>query len=114
MQERGRVKTITALQSGQSKAGKDWSKKELIIETDGQYPKMIAATFFGDKVQMIEKLREGDLVDLDFNVESREWNGKWFHNINGDRVDIVVDQSPQQSNSNWTEPTVPDDDSLPF
>jgi hypothetical protein len=53
------------------------SKQAFILETEGQYPKKIAVDVWEDKVAMAM----GESVELSVNVESREYNGKWFTNI---------------------------------
>lgn len=85
---KGHIKQIFPVESGVSKAGKDWQKQEFIIQTQEQYPKMICFTLFGDKVNYLNKIGEGECVDVSFNVESREYNGRWFHNINAWKISV--------------------------
>ena len=84
---KGKVDQILKPESGTSKAGKAWSKQEFVIETDDQYPKKVCFTLFGDKVNLIEGLTAGQEVEVSFNMESREYNGRWFHNINAWKID---------------------------
>ncbi len=82
----GTVTHHMADQSGTSKAGKVWSKGGFVIETtDTQYPKSVALETFGDKV---ENPAIGSVVTAHINLESREWNGKWFSDIKCWKVDI--------------------------
>lgn len=87
MNVQGTIVSILPDQTGVSKAGKEWSKKEFVIETDDQFPKNIAFTLFGDKIGLLNGKKQGDKVDVHFNLESREFNGKWFHNINAWKID---------------------------
>lgn len=89
MDVKGRVEQILPVQSGTSKAGKEWSKQEFIIETEEQFPKKICFTLFGDKLSLISGISAGDEVEVFFNVESREFNGRWYHNINAWRINPV-------------------------
>jgi hypothetical protein len=92
---KGVVIHILEEESGTSKAGKDWKKKDFVIETtEDQYPKKIAFTVFGDKIQSLFTFTEGQLVDVSFNLESREYNGKWFHNVNAWKI------QPEEVNQN--------------
>lgn len=86
---KGKVQQILQTQSGTSKAGKEWSKQEFVIETDDQYPKNVCFTLFGDKVSLLNGVSAGEEVEVSFNVESREYNGRWFHNINAWKIDKV-------------------------
>ena len=78
----GQIIEILPEQSGVSKAGKEWTKQEFVIETQEQFPRKVCFTLFGDKVSLISGISVGDNVNVAFNLESREFNGKWFHNIN--------------------------------
>jgi hypothetical protein len=78
----GTIIQILKTQNGVSNSGKEWQKREFVIETEGQYPNKICFTLFGDKLKMIEEYSPGDKVEVKFNIESREYNRSWYHNIN--------------------------------
>ena len=86
---KGKVDQILKPESGVSRAGKEWSKQEFVIETDEQYPRKVCFTLFGDKVDLINGMSAGQEVEVSFNIESREYNGRWFHNINAWKIDKV-------------------------
>ena len=77
-------KIILALpeQSGVSKAGNSWKKKEYVLETQETYPKKVHFDLFGDKADKYP-LSVGQTVRLKFDIESREYNGRWFTSIRG-------------------------------
>lgn len=77
MEISGRFLQAFELKSGTSKAGNGWKSQDFLIETDEKYPKKIVFTVFSH-VDMIEGVKAGDIVDVNFEIESREWNGKWF------------------------------------
>lgn len=122
MDVKGRVDQILPVQTGTSKAGNEWSKQEFIIETQEQFPKKICFTLFGDKVSLLNGISVGDEVEVFFNLESREFSGRWYHNINawkmnpvqnqggGDGPDFYPGDIPPPPSSN-DEPPV---DDLPF
>ena len=70
-------------ESGVSKAGKEWKKQGVLIEQDGEYNKEVVVSFFGDKMDCLRNVSEGDTVKISINLSSREYNGKYFHNIDG-------------------------------
>jgi len=118
---KGKIDQVLKPESGTSRAGKDWSKREFIIETDEQFPKKVCFTLFGDKVNLIDGLAAGQEVEVSFNLESREYNGRWFHNINAWKIDKVSEQNnvpePPPAFSMNDIPPEPDEDSasdLPF
>ncbi len=85
----GQLIQILPVQSGTSKAGNEWSKQEFIIETQDQFPKKVCFTLFGDKVSILNGISVGDNINVAFNLESREFNGRWFHNINAWRINAA-------------------------
>ena len=84
---KGRVFQILKAETGVSKGGKEWSKREFVIDTEEQFPRKVCFTLFGDKTSLINNLAVGEMVDVSFNIESREYNGNWFHNINAWKID---------------------------
>ena len=67
---------------GTSKAGNAWSKQEYVLETIENFPKKIFFDFFGDRANQYP-LEVGDTVTLSFDIESREYNGRWYTSIRG-------------------------------
>jgi len=116
---KGKIERILEPESGVSRAGNQWNKQEFVIETEEQFPRKVCFTLFGDKTSLIEPLSVGEEVEVSFNIESREYNGKWFHNINAWKIDKVTadnlpDSPPEYSLSDI--PPEPDEDAgdLPF
>jgi hypothetical protein len=114
---KGVVTEILDPKSGTSKAGKEWSKQDFLLETgDGQYPKTICFTCFGDKTDMLENIEAGMTVDVSFNLESREYGGNYFHNVNAWK--IIIDAAANPAPAPDKIPDVPeptsDDSDLPF
>ena len=93
MNIKGKVKAVLPLESGTSKSGNAWQKQTFVITTEGQYPKDVAFTLFGDdKVKLCPTV--GEEVDVHFDINSREYNGKWFNDVSAYRVDRAT---PQQA-----------------
>ncbi len=84
---KGKIEQILKPESGVSRAGKEWNKQEFVIETEEQYPRKVCFTLFGDKTSLIDGLSAGQEVEVSFNLESREYNGRWFHNINAWKIE---------------------------
>ena len=84
---KGKIQQILNPESGVSRAGKEWKKQEFVIETEEQYPRKVCFTLFGDKVSLIDGLQSGQDVEVSFNIESREYNNRWFHNINAWKIE---------------------------
>ena len=75
---------ILPIQIGTGKNG-EWKKQDLVFETQDQFPKKICISFWGDKLQNISLL-ESAKYTIDFDIESREYNGKWFTDVKGWKI----------------------------
>ncbi len=76
MEVKGKVSQLLPLTTGMGKKG-PWKKQEFILETQGQYPKKICFSIWGEKVDQFN-LAVGDLVNVSVDLESREYNGRWY------------------------------------
>jgi hypothetical protein len=70
-------------ETGVSKAGKTWEKQSILVEQNAEYNKEVAISFFGDKIKSLRDIEVGSDVNVSINLSSREYNGKYFHNIDG-------------------------------
>ena len=71
-------------ETGVSKTGKSWEKQSILVEQAGtDYNKEVVISFFGDKIKSIRDVEVGSDVNVSINLSSREYNGKYFHNIDG-------------------------------
>lgn len=87
----GVIHSLLAPTQGVSTRGSAWKKQDVIIETlEGEYSRKICVTFFGDKADECSKLVKGEKVKVSINIESREFNGKWYTNINAWKIDRAV------------------------
>jgi hypothetical protein len=76
MEITGRILKLLSLQSGEGKNG-TWKKQEFILETSAQIPRKICFSLWGDKIDQF-KLAEGDEAEVSFDLESREFNNRWY------------------------------------
>jgi len=83
MEVTGKVLRKLDLETGISKAGKEWKKQSIVIDTGNDFNNEVCISAFGDKVGQMNKLEVGMDVSILCNVYSREYNGRYFHNIDG-------------------------------
>ncbi|MBB4037179.1 hypothetical protein GGR21_003094 [Dysgonomonas hofstadii] len=76
---------VLPVQTGMGKNG-EWRKQSIILETDGMYPKKVCVTIWGDKIN-VAALQEGTMLDVQFDAESREYNGNWYTDLRAWKVD---------------------------
>lgn len=80
MELTGKVFKIGELETGEGKNG-TWKKLQVIVETnlDTKYPKKVALTLMADLTNY--DLKEGDTKIFFFDIESREFNSKWYTDV---------------------------------
>lgn len=86
----GTIVQIFPLQEGVSKAGRPWKSKAFLLETTDRYPKKVAINLFGDHVDKFP-VRVGYRVTAALEIESREFNGRWYNDIKAWRI-LYIDQ----------------------
>ena len=72
--------------TGDGKNG-SWTKQEFILETFDQYPKKVCCSVWGDKVDALRRFQVGDDVRASINLESREYNERWYTEIRAWKLD---------------------------
>ena len=72
---------------GVSKAGNQWKKQEYVLETLDSYPKKVKFDFFGDRADQYP-LEVGDVITLSYDIESREFNGRWYTDLKAMRASV--------------------------
>lgn len=114
LQVKGKLIQKLPIESGEGKNGR-WEKQQFVVETDEQFPKKICIMLWGDKVAMLEKVTEGDVLTVSINIESREYNSRWYTDVKAWRIEKGADEGSAAPMP--TEPPadlgLPDDD-LPF
>ena len=104
---------ILPLQTGFGKNGQ-WRKQDVIVETDGQYPKNICISIWGDNINE-NQLIIGAQLSIDFDMESREFNGKWYTDVKAWKIDLVDNIIVNESiKSDFTSEEDIEDNGLPF
>lgn len=80
MEVTGKIIQVFEPQSGVSRTGNNWKKREYLLEVPGQYPRKIFFSFFGDRADQFI-LTGGQDYKISFDIESREYNGRYFTEI---------------------------------
>lgn len=79
MEISGKILKVMPLESGEGKNG-TWKKQLLVIEIEnGKYSKKVATTLWNDLTD--NTFQEGAEISIEFDVESREYNGKWYTDV---------------------------------
>lgn len=88
MELEGRIARKLNVQTGTSARGA-WAKQEFILEyQEGSFPSQICMNVWGDdKVRELDKYQVGDKVKVSFNLNSREYNGRWYTDVRALRIE---------------------------
>src|SRR5690554_3252934 len=118
MEINGKIIQVLDEQSGNGRNGV-WRKRDYVLETKSQYPKKVCVTVWGDKIDQFG-MRPGDEVTVGIEIESREFNGKWYTDVKAWKVDKQGGSGSQGNNVSMNAPDVSSfnedngDDILPF
>lgn len=95
MELTGKIIQVLEARSGVSKSsGNNWMIQEYVIETQEQYPHRMMFSIFGeDKIQQAA-INAGDEVTVSFDINCREFNGRWYNDIRAWKVDHVNGAAP--------------------
>ena len=118
----GKIIAVLEPRSGVSKSsGNSWKTQEFVIETHDQYPKKCVFNIFGEDKISQANINMGDELTVSFDIDAREWNGRWFNDIRAWRVEHTIAQAAGVSQAAPIAPASPIDmtpsssgDDLPF
>jgi hypothetical protein len=79
MEISGKIIQLLPKQTGQGKNGV-WEKQDYVLETEGKFPKKVCFNIWGEKIAQFN-IQEGDAVQVSFDLESREYNGRWYTDV---------------------------------
>lgn len=82
----GKIIQVLPEQSGTSKSGNPWKSQSYVLETQEQYPRKVCFELFGEERIKSNPCKIDDIVTVSFDIESREFNGRWYTSIRGWRV----------------------------
>ena len=110
MEFKGKIIAVLPSRSGVSKAGKPWTFQEYVIESSEQYARKMCFQVFGDEKIKQFNIQVGDMLNVSFEIDARQWNDRWFNSIRALKVERVSAQpakaAQRKVNSRATEPRV--------
>lgn len=119
----GEIIAILPETKGVSAKG-EWISQDFVLKTEENYPKNICFSVFGASKIKEANIRIGDVVSVGVNLESREFNGRWYTSIKAWSVKKKSEARQQQSTptpppsskpkQNYASTSQDDTDALPF
>ena len=87
MEITGKIIAVLPERGGVSKTGNEWKMQEYVLETHEQFPKKLCFNVFGaDKISQFN-IQAGDELTVSFDINAREYNGRWYNDIRAWRVE---------------------------
>ncbi len=98
MEISGKIIQVLPEQGGVSKtSGKEWKLQAYVLETQEQYPRKVHFEVFGEDRIKANPCQLDDIVTVSFDIESREFNGRWYTSIRAWKIQQgVVDTAAPQ------------------
>lgn len=89
MQLKAKLIELLPLQTGESKNG-PWKKQDIIVETEGEFPKKICISCWGDMADNELLKSNGESFLFSINIESREFNNKWYTDVKAWKIEFEI------------------------
>jgi hypothetical protein len=88
MELTGKIIAVLEPRGGVSaRTGSPWKSQEYVLETQEQYPRKMVFDLFGeDKIAQFN-IQIGEVLTVSFDIDAREWNGRWFNSIRAWKVE---------------------------
>lgn len=106
MEIQGKVIAVLPERSGTSQRG-EWRSQTYVIETQEQYPKKMAFDVFGGDRIANFGIHIGDVIDVSFDIDAHEYQGRYFNQIRAWNVTKVSQQAAAQASAGVAQPAVP-------
>ena len=113
-QSRGRICEMSEVQSGTGKNGYQWHRMFIVLEIPGHQGSVTKQCFHvnGESCDDVLEFKVGDKVEVSFTMYAREWNGKWYNNVDLVKIKSQVDArqdapaapAPQQEQIQFNRP----------
>ena len=79
-----------SIENIENKEGKKWKKQTFVIQTEAEYNNQICFQLFGEeKISILESYKTGDKIEVFFNISSKEYNNRYYHNVDAWRINQI-------------------------
>lgn len=95
MELQGKIIVVLPERNGTSQRGNQWRSITYVLETQEQYPKKLAFDVTNDKIDQLN-IQFGEILTVQFDINAREYNGRWFNSVNAWNVIRQTHQAPAQ------------------
>lgn len=103
----GKIIQVLPLQEGVGRNGNPWKLQAYVLETQEQYPRKVHFEVFGEDRVKNNQCNIDDVVTVSFDIESREFNGRWYTSIRAWRIQQGVVTADANANAVATPAVAP-------
>lgn len=103
IKEKGTIAVLGEVQSGTSQSGNPWYRQTIVVDVagyNGSYRK-VALQASGNIVGDLENAQIGDKVEISYQVTAREYNGRWYNNVDLYKVEFTEASAPVVQNPQY-------------
>ncbi len=93
MTVKGKIKLIGEVETFSN----DFTKRQVVVTTNEAYPQEIGIDFVKDKCALLDNYKVGQNVDISINIRGNEYNGKYYVNLNGWKIESLGGGESQES-----------------
>ena len=97
IKERGTIAILGKVQTGTSQSGNGWANQQIVVDVEGFNGsfRKVALKAGTNQVRDLEQMQIGDKVEISYQVTAREWQGKWYNNVDLIRIESLEQTMPQ-------------------
>ena len=97
IREKGTIAILGEVQTGTSQSGNTWARQTIVVDIEGYNGnfRKVALQASGNIVTDLEQMMVGDKVEITYQVTAREWQGKWYNNVDLFKIELL-EESVQQ------------------
>lgn len=106
MELQGKVIAVLPARSGVSARG-EWKSQSFVIETHDSFPRKMVFDVFGEERLTRFNIQLGQEVNVSFDIDAHEYNGRWFNNIRAFDVRLVDPNTVSAAPAAQAAPTAP-------
>jgi len=81
----GKVVEVLEEQSGEGRNG-PWRRRDFILEMEDRFSKKVCVSQWGDSIDN-DSVAIGETVKAFINLQSREYNGRWYTDVRAWRIE---------------------------
>ena len=106
MELQGKVIAVLPARSGVSARG-EWKSQSFVIETHDSFPRKMVFDVFGEERLTRFNIQLGQEVNVSFDIDAHEYNGRWFNNIRAFDVRLVDPNTVSAAPASQAAPAAP-------